>query len=99
MRYLPELPDQPIVVEVAAGRIPGPRERDGAGMTRLAGKSLRPHHRGVGIQAFRRLADGQTVVGENERQSDIVGHFGHLVILAFARPWPDGLTMWAKALP
>lgn len=54
------------VAEVAARRIPGPRERDGAGTAGLAGERLRPHHRGVGAQALRCLAGGHSGVGEND---------------------------------
>ena len=43
--------------------IASPRERDGAGMTRLAGERLGQYDRGVAAEALR----GHAFVRENER--------------------------------
>src|SRR5882724_8808735 len=82
VRDVAEFPDHLGITENSGGRIAGATECDGADMTLLVRKRLGTHHGSVRIEAFDRLPRRDALVSSNKRQSDEVGFFRHLALLA-----------------
>jgi hypothetical protein len=55
-----------------------PVKRDRADVTVFARKSFSTHYNGHRIEAFRGLAGRHAVITRDERQCNLVRHFGHV---------------------